>query len=238
MISVLSSSVGAIGGKSGWKGSVSHLACDQGSVTGSPCHHGYNVCRPTPALSQLPSLPAGSQQDVPRARVVSCKTKGNTVLGGATRRHRSHHSRQDPNPKTSQCRGHQTWGRAVGPVGRQAEILYSHSTVVSPRGLDARMQPVGKTHPRQTLVAGPRGATSGTEIRRGNLSPLPSPPPSFPLATVQPSAAATTARPGPGLQGQPQPVELGVWERGMGVDRGDAGEREGGRCCQEELHWR
>lgn len=153
-----------------------------------------------------------------------------------------------PNPKTSQCRGWQTWGRVVGPVGRQAQIMRHTEGCGQPPALGTRMQPAGETHSRQPAVARPRGAAGGTEIGKGKLRPLlsplpscpppPPPPPPHPPASIQPSAAATTARPGPGPQGQLCPVELRVVRRGMGVGRGDTGEREGGRCCQEKLHWR
>lgn len=98
MIPVLSSADG-VREKLGWKSWVSRPVCGRSSVTGSPGPHSYNICCSTPALSRLPSLPTGSQQDVPRVRGVSCKTKGNTVLRGAVRQHCLLHSCQDQTPK-------------------------------------------------------------------------------------------------------------------------------------------
>lgn len=150
MIPVLSSAVG-VREKLGWKSLVSHLACGRSLVTGSPGPHSYNICCSTPVLSRLPSLPTGSQQDVPRVRGVSCKTKGNTVLRGAVRRHCLLHSCQDQTPKPPSAEA----GRR-GP-GRWALLEDEHRSCVT-----------------QRVVAAPSVGHRGTEPAGGHIldSPL------------------------------------------------------------------
>lgn len=165
---------------------------------------------------QLPSRPTGSQQDVPGHEVFPAKQR-ETQFSGATGQHYSRHSCQDPNPKTSQCGGPPDMGREGRPcqnTGIDGVFIQSAQFGEAPSAghKDAASR---EDRSEQTAESGPSGATSGTEqsprqqrFERGNLSPLLSPLPSFSLAVAHPSVASTKARPGPGPQGQPHPVQL------------------------------
>lgn len=74
--------------------------------------------------TQLPPPARGKSTGCASAGGVSYKTKGNAALGGATGRHRSYQSRQDPEPKASRGRGCRAWGGAVGSAGTQARFMH------------------------------------------------------------------------------------------------------------------
>lgn len=182
------------------------------------------------------------------------QNKGTTVLRGATGQHHSRHSCQDPNPKTSQCRGPPRRGagrRTLSEHGQRSRV-HIVSTVLSStecwaQGCSQQARQI-LTDCRVTSQRGHEwdGAKPLAAEIQGGGGPEPFTVtsaflPSGHLSVVHPSAASTTARHGAGPRGQPHPVERQVVierERDMGVDCRDARKREGGRCCQEELHWR
>lgn len=76
-----------------------------------------------------------------------------------------------------------------------------------------RCSPAGKTDPRQTdsfCIRHQRGHGYRNLKKRG---PYIDGPLFSALPSINPSAATTTARPGPGPRGQPHPVELKVWQK-------------------------
>lgn len=96
-------------------------ACAECWVRVNPCRHGQATPAYFQNASPAPRPAHGKSTGCARARGVSYKTKGNTVLRGATGRH---HSCQDPKPKASQGRGCRMGGREAGSAGTQAQFKY------------------------------------------------------------------------------------------------------------------
>lgn len=234
--------------------SVASVVC-KCLVTGSPCHRGHNLCRSPPALFQnadpAPRLPRGSQQDAPGREVFPAKQREPQFSEGPLSNiiHVIHARTRTPKPPSAEAPPRRGAGRrTLSEHGQKSRVHIVSTVLSSTEGWAQGCSQQGRQILRLPchVPAGPRvgqsKAPGGRDSRRGDLSPLLSPLPSFRLAICPSSIPRQPARP-PGMArdlGDSPPCGAPGCERerDMGVDCRDAREREGGRCCQEELHWR
>lgn len=157
---------------------------------------------------QLPACP----EEVNRMRQgARCflQNKGTTVLRGATGQHHSRHSCQDPNPKTSQCRGPPRRGAGRRTLSEHGQRSHVHivSTVLSStecwaQGCSQQARQIltdcRVTSQRGHEWDGAKPLAAEIQGGGGDLSPLLSPLPSFRLAICPSSIPRQPARP-PGM---------------------------------------
>lgn len=192
--------------------SVASVVC-KCSVTGSPCHHGHNLCRSPPALFQnadpAPRLPRGSQQDEPGREVFPAKQREPQFSEGPLGNiiHVIHARTRTPKPPSAEAPPGRGAGRRTLSEHGQRSCVHIVSTVLSSTECWAQgCSQQGRQILTDCRVTSQRGhewdgakpLAAEIQVGGGDLSPLLSPLPSFRLAICPSSIPRQPARP-PGM---------------------------------------